>query len=532
MAVPHWTPRTETTRREQMLLKRVGRTRKLFGFLRIYRSQLFNEAFQEELASMYRDTGEGRQPVAPALLAMVILLQAYANVSDAEAVDLSVVDARWQMVLDTLGAEEPPFSQGALQAFRERLIAHDMDRRLLERTVELAKETGAFDYKKLPKTLRLAVDSRPLQGAGRVEDTFNLLAHAARKLLVCAAALTGHEAKSITKLAQTPLLLSSSIKRGLDIDWTDKAQKEEALADLLEQIESLENLVQDHLVEQADQPPLAEHLATLKQLREQDLEPDPSDPSGSKQRIRDGVAEDRRISIEDPEMRHGRKSKRRTINGYKSHLGMDLDTDLVLACAVTPANQPEAEALGSIAADIGQFPERTRVAELYIDRGYLASETTQQLAANDTEIVCKPWPKRAGELFSKQDFFIDLRRKTITCPAGNTEPFELGSTVQFDAPTCATCPKRAQCTTAAPGHGRTVTIAKDEPLQQKLRKAASTKAGREKLRKRTAVEHKLAHLSRKQGPRARYKGTRKNLFDLRRHSANLNLERVQSAKAA
>ena len=532
MAIPRWTPSTETTRREQILLKRVGRTRKLFGFLRTYRSQLFNEAFQEELASMYRDTGEGREPVAPALLAMATLLQAYVNVSDAEAVDLSVVDARWQMVLGVLGVEEPPFSQGALQAFRERLIAHDMDRRLLERTVELAKETGAFDYKKLPKTLRLAVDSRPLQGAGRVEDTFNLLAHAARKLLACAAAVTGYETKSIAKAAQTPLLVSSSLKRGLDIDWTDSAQKAEALADLLEQIASLEEGVREHLVVQADQPPLAEHLQTLKQLREQDLEPDPSDPSGSKQRIRQGVAEDRRISIEDPEMRHGRKSKSRTINGYKSHLGMDLDTKLVLACAVTPANRPEAEALGPIAADVGRMPERAQVAELYIDRGYLAAEATQQLAANDTEIVCKPWPKRAGELFSKQDFSINLRKKTITCPAGSTESFELGSTVKFDAATCASCPMRAKCTTAAPEQGRTVTIAHDEPLQQKLRKAASTKAGRERLRERTAIEHKLAHLSRKQGPRARYKGTRKNLFDLRRHSANLNLERMQAAKAA
>jgi hypothetical protein len=460
---------------------------------------------------------------------MATLLQAYANVSDAEAVDLSVVDARWQMVLDVLGADEAPFSQGALQAFRERLIAHDMDRRLLERTVELAKETAAFDFKKLPKTLRLAVDSRPLEGAGRVEDTFNLLGHAARKLLACAAALAGYKTKSLAKLAETPLLVSSSLKRGLDIDWSDRAQKADALADLLEQIGSLESWVREHLGDQAERPPLAEHLATLKQLRTQDLEPD---PSGSKQRIRDGVAEDRRISIEDPEMRHGRKSKSRTINGYKSHLGIDLDTKLVLACAVTPANRPEAEALSPIAADVRRFPERSQVAELYIDRGYLAADTTHTLAANDTEIVCKPWPKRAGNLFSKQDFLIDLQKKTITCPAGSAESFELGDTVAFDATTCATCPMRSKCTTAKSGHGRTVTIAHDEPLQQKLRQAASTKAGREKLRERTAIEHRLAHLSRKQGPRARYKGTRKNLFDLRRHSANLNLERVQSAKAA
>lgn len=61
----------------------------------------------------------------------------------------------------------------------------------------------------------------------------------------------------------------------------------------------------------------------------------------------------------------------------------------------------------------------------------------------------------------------------------------------------------------------------DEELQDKLRKLQSSRAGREKLRERTSVEHSLAHLSNRQGPRARYLGTRKNTFDLRRHAARL-----------
>ena len=63
---------------------------------------------------MYRNTGAGREPLPPALLCMVCLLQAYTTTSDAEAVELTVVDARWQMVLDCLGAEPPLFSQGSL----------------------------------------------------------------------------------------------------------------------------------------------------------------------------------------------------------------------------------------------------------------------------------------------------------------------------------------------------------------------------------------------------------------------------------
>jgi hypothetical protein len=59
-----------------------------------------------------------------------------------------------------------------------------------------------------------------------------------------------------------------------------------------------------------------------------------------------------------------------------------------------------------------------------------------------------------------------------------------------------------------------------------------TKVGRARLRERVAIEHRLAHLARKQGRRARYIGTRKNLFDLRRYSALLNLETIHRRETA
>lgn len=107
---------------------------------------------------------------------MAVLVQGYLQVSDAEAVRLSATDNCWRMVLGTLGSDddEPTFAQGGLQQFRERLVRHDMDLRLLERTVELAKKTRAFDWKKLPKTLRVAVDSRPLEGAGPPSVSINV----------------------------------------------------------------------------------------------------------------------------------------------------------------------------------------------------------------------------------------------------------------------------------------------------------------------------------------------------------------------
>lgn len=529
MIISRWNPSVSLSKREQFLIGRMARTGKLFAFLRQHRHELFDDVFQAELEGMYRDSGEGKQPVSPALLAMVILLQAYTGASDAQAVELSIVDARWQMVLGVIGQDEAPFSQGALPAFRQRLIAHDMDRRLLERTIELARRTAAFDWKKLPKQLRVAIDSRPLEGAGRVEDTFNLLAHAARKVLACVARLVDLTPEEVASAADAPLLAGSSIKAALDIEWSDSAQKASAIGTLVEQLDRLERWIARELGDEAAEPPLAEHLATLRQLREQDLDPGPPD---NKPRIRKGTAEDRRVSVEDKDMRHGRKSKSKRFNGYKGHIACDMDTELIVACAITPANRPEVEAVPDLQADIARGSARTEIAQLSIDRGYINSPLVSEVFARGGEVLCKPWVSRNGTRFRKSDFTINMRSRTITCPAGHTESFVPGEIVEFNAEACGSCPLRKQCTSAAPGRGRTVAIAHDEQLQHRLRKLVATSKGRQRLRERVKVEHALAHVSRKQGRRARYLGVRKNVFDLRRHAAVVNLEAIHRWECA
>jgi hypothetical protein len=91
------------------------------------------------------------------------------------------------------------------------------------------------------------------------------------------------------------------------------------------------------------------------------IEPDPDAP-----RIRRGVTNNRRISIRDPDMRHGRKSKSRVVNGYKRHVAIDLSSGLVLAAAIRPANEREHVAMdedcarswsGSVFTSIATSPD-------------------------------------------------------------------------------------------------------------------------------------------------------------------------------
>jgi len=525
-----WSPPVECSEVEKRLMKVASRSRKLFVFLREHRHQLFSEAFQAELEAMYRDSGQGEEPQPPALMCMALLLQGYMQVSDAEAVRLSASDRCWRLVLATLNedGDEPACSQGGLQQFRERLIKHDMDRRLLERTIELAKRTRAFDWKKLPKTLRVGVDSRPLEGAGRVEDTINLLGHAGRKIAECMAAVLETDVDEVCQQAGAPLLAASSIKAGLDIDWNDGEQKAEALDRLCRQLGRLTEWVAKRKPNEAVEEPLRRYIEALVEVKKQDLEPR---KAGGVQ-IRQGVAEDRRISIEDAEMRHGRKSKSKRFNGFKQHISTHLDAGLVLACAVTPANRAEEEATPQLEADMSQMGFHPN--ELFIDRAYLNSSLAENVIERGGEVVCKPW--RGGNvvpgLFGKRDFRINVRDQTITCPAGQVEPFEAGQQVHFDPEACGPCSLRAQCTQAASGKGRSVTMGDDEALQKRLRRLQTTRAGRERLRARVPVEHRLAHIANRQGPHARYRGTRRNTFDLRRLGAIQNLETIARRIAA
>jgi transposase len=217
-------------------------------------------------------------------------------------------------------------------------------------------------------------------------------------------------------------------------------------------------------------------------------------------------------------MRHGRKSSSQRIDGYKRHVLRDLDSGLVRAVGVTPANAPEASVTEDIMTDLAA--QGVTLRELHIDRAYLSSPLVRERPA-DLEIYCRAWPVHNGDHFPKTAFQLDWERGRIRCPNGIELSFEPGSIVHFPAENCAACSKREQCTRSQ--RGRSVSIHPDERLLAELRERQLTAIGRAKLRERVHVEHSLSHVGRWQGDRARYRGTRKNVFDLRRTAVVANL---------
>lgn len=237
------------------------------------------------------------------------------------------------------------------------------------------------------------------------------------------------------------------------------------------------------------------------------------------------MAPDRRISIEDGDMRHGRKSRSQRFNGYKRHVLRDLDLGVVRAVGLTPANIPEAQVTDEL--DIDLKAQEVTLVELHIDRAYLSSKWVKE-RDDQLNIFCKAWPVRNGDRFDKTAFVLDWQRQEIRCPNQVSVPFSQGKVVQFPKQQCSVCCLRSRCTTSP--KGRTVSIHPDEALMQELRERQSTPAGRTQLRQRARVEHTLAHIGQWQGNRARYIGLRKNLFDLRRLAVVHNLHVIDRIK--
>lgn len=502
---------------ESRLAKRLQRRARFYVFLWEVRSELFDSEFQSELMEAYAPRGQA--PCPPAQLAMAMLLQRYAGVSDAEAVVESSTDRKWQLVLGNLDEEDAPFGQGTLVRFRERMIEHDLDRKLVDRTIELAKRTKKFGW----KNLKVALDASPFEGAGRVEDTWNLIGRAMGRLVGAVAEALGVEKQHVIDAAGLTVLDGPSVKAALDIDWSDVDERSAALQRLVDEAEQLASWIEMQ-TGVATHVPVVDALALLRRVIVQDLEPD---PDGGGRRIRHGVAQERIVSIGDPEMRHGRKSKTKTINGFKRHIVAA--NRFILGTAVEPANRREHVPTQRL---LNAARRHGRIRSIHFDRGYLASPALSQLRARGVELHSRPWRagNRHGDFFEKEkDFHIDLDANGVVCPAGATARIYAGGQAHFNEADCQSCRLKAACT---PGRYRTVKIHDDEDLLIELREAQASSAGRRAYRERTVIEHRLARIDAIQGKRARYVGVRKNELVLNRSAAVANLQEIDRLRRA
>ncbi|HEX5097172.1 MAG TPA: IS1182 family transposase [Acidimicrobiia bacterium] len=464
----------------------------------------------EDFAACYV-SGRGRPSIPPSLLMRAVLCQIRDDVSDREAARRAAKDLDWKRALG-IEADEVPFHHTTLSVFRSRLLVNDADGVVLTKTVERAVAAGLFR-----KRVLAIADSTGVMGAAAVADTYELIRQAIAKLVGAAGG---------------PKLLPSRLRRRArtyvrgkaTIDWADASARRTEL-------DALVTTARELLAATADNDDCSEARELLGRIIDQDVDEDPDDGNGPK--IRHGVAPDRVVSVVDPEMRHGRKSPSKRVDGYKAHVLTDHDHEFVLAVSATPANVadgPEAAGLVQAAHDAG-----VRVREMLGDTAYGDGDTRVAVEAVGATVTAKTQPPATTGKFLKTDFTIDPTIPSARCPAGEetTAVFHQRDhkrrpliALQFSAEVCDTCSLRERCTTSP--KGRRVVLNFHEARLQAARAEQKRPSTRRKLKRRALVERKLAELKMHGMGKARYRGQRKVLVQIRLTATLVNLKKLFS----
>lgn len=483
--------------------------RSIFRLLAAKAHELFPD---DAFADLY--IANGRPSIPPRIISVVMVLQRYSGMSDREAVDAFAFDGRWKYAAGSLDFDFPGFVHTVLVEMRERLRRSDHPNRIFEAVIGAAREAGLIGRKRV-------LDSTALYDAVATQDTVTLV----RSALVGLLAVVDRELEDSMR---------SGFKRDDDYrkpgkpscDWDD-AKAREALVDALALDAGVALAV---LHDRSLDPRVCQAAELLATVLGQDLD----QGEDGIFRIARRVAEDRVISTVDPEARHGHKTAARGFDGYKGHISIDPDSELIVTTEVTAGNvgdsAPAATMLEEVLATAKSAPVDEPV-EVYGDSSYGTADLVEHIEGAGAEAHVKVQPPSAAKGHFAQDAFaIDTDAKTVTCPAGQLVQIRLNKdgsgTAEFGAH-CATCPLRAQCTDAV--SGRTVRIHPKHKTLAHSRTRQRDPNWKQRYRAtRPKVERKFGHLMRRKhgGRRARVRGRVRIAHDFALLAAAVNLARL------
>jgi hypothetical protein len=464
--------------------------------------------FPDELfADLFTDLG--RRSVPPLIVAVVMVLQRFEGLSDRDAVERFCFDARYKYAAGGLPFDHPGFAHTVLVDMRARLARSERPNRIFEVTLEVARKAGLVG-------IRRVLDSTPLYDAVTTMDTVTLVYSAIRRTLGAAGE---REPELRARLSR------DDDYAGLGkpaCDYSDRGAREELIAALAADGYALLAALQDQTLPYQ----LAQMARLLSTLLGQDLD----EGTDGRYRIARRVAHDRVISTVDPQARHGHKTAAHSFDGYKGHIALDPDTEIVTATAVGPANAGDASAVGELlatelAAREANEPEQEPFT-VYGDAAYGTGALIESLEAAGAKLRLKvAVPTAPAGRFPKTAFAIDLEHRTLRCPAGRTVP--LGRTGASFGRACANCPLADRCTGSK--NGRSISVGPHESTLQRARAIGRDPAWRDDYRAvRPKVERKIGHLMRRShgGRHARVRGRLKVAADFALRAAAVNLARL------
>jgi hypothetical protein len=473
----------------------------------------------DAFSDLYREVG--RQSVPPRIVAVVMVLQRLEGLSDREAVDRFTFDLRWKYAAGGLELEYPSFVHTVLVDMRARLRASQDPNRIFGAVLSVAKAAGMVGRRRV-------LDSTPLYDAVATQDTVTMIRASIRGLLRVADATLEAELRGVLTRDDDYNAAGKPV-----CDWEDKAARE-ALLDALAR-DAFAVLAR---LDGRDLPgEVKEAAALIATVVGQDIEK----TDDGRFRIARRVAPDRLISTVDPEARHGHKSTARGFDGYKGHIAIDPDSEIITAAEATAGNVGDGNVAKELLADV--LPKalatqaelatpQAELVEVYGDASYGSADVLEHLeeagAVANVKVQLAS-PPREG-FFSQDAFAIDTSAGTARCPQGVLVQLRRrsdGAAFADFALHCNGCPLRSKCTTSARGRHLEIHAQHDRIHRARVRQRDAT-FKRDYRATRPKVERKLAHLMRRRhgGRRARMRGRVRVAHDFVMLCAAVNLKRL------
>lgn len=340
--------------------------------------------FADELfADLFADSG--RRSVPPRIVAVVMVLQRLFGLSDRDAVESFEFDARWKYAAGGLDFDYPGFSHTVLVDMRARLAASQRPRRIFEVSLGAARRAGLVGARRV-------LDSTPLYDAVATMDTVTLVRSATRQLLDVVDAKLEAELRAV--LARDDDYASGG---KATCDWDDVAAREALVHALAQDAYACLAVLDGAKLA----PGVAQAVELLATVVGQDIE---TGDDGIF-RIARKVAKDRVISVVDPDARHGHKTAARKFDGFKGHISVDPDSEVITATVVTPGNAGDASVAAQLIDDLAGDHDRTDddggEPKVYGDNAYGTGEFQSELEDAGIASGCKTQsPTAAGGMFT------------------------------------------------------------------------------------------------------------------------------------
>ena len=310
----------------------------MFAFLAAHRGELFTD---EDFADLF-PSGKGRPSVPASVMASVMVLQVLHDYSDAEAAEAARCDLRWKAACG-FPLDHPGFDPSTLVYWRRRLARSGRPHRINDAVAGVIAQTGVLKGRR-----RRAVDSTILADAVATQDTITQLIAAIRRV----ARVVPGAAGQIAELCTAHDYSGPGKPR---IDWDDPQAKDGLVSALVNDANALLAMLEERDLDE----PGSSAAGLLALVAGQDVEPaEGSDGTDGRWRIARKVAEDRVISVNDPDARHTRKSPENRRDGYRAHLAACPETGIITGEQLTRAageeNSDAAAAVVALLADRGR----------------------------------------------------------------------------------------------------------------------------------------------------------------------------------